>query len=609
MKPQTLSSTDATLLAVVLLSGFLLLDYLYWAYPDYLIYRIHHERLLEILETLILRWAVWVRVLTWMLIPLLTYSPSRIQRTKAKPLSLFTLLPIYILSGLCWINLEWLFPQWAGFLYPALLLTAVMSGSILPSVIRLYSRQSKPLPGDRKKIDTSWGFHLPTKRGYINLSNPQRGILVIGAPGSGKSYSVVTPILHQAVAKGYTGLVYDFKFPSLAEELHQALFARKQYHPYFILNFKDVRYSHRVNPLAPQNLPTIAYAEEYSKALLYNLYPSSQRQMGFFELSASAWLTAIIWYYRQKYPHYCTLPHVINTALYEDFHQVLEKLEEEPQAADMARSITTAVKTKADKQLAGVIASLQVLLARINSPEIAWVLTGKDFDLDLNSPQAPKLLCIGSDPTLTEVFSPVISCIITVALKLMNQPGKLPSMVLVDEASTLYLPKLEVVPATGRSNRIATILAAQDFHQLSDAYGREKAQVLVANLNNQFFGKINSLETARYASELIGKEEVLVESRSVGRNTGSRHRQENVSFHFQEKSQVRPQDLARLKTGEFIGQTVETPEPFFWADIQVKGYQPPCPVPPFQEFEGALDQILQANFLKVKQQVEEVMKM
>ena len=347
---------------------------------------------------------------------------------------------------------------------------------------------------ERQRIDTEDSVTINTRKGYINVPNPYRGTLVIGSSGSGKSASIGNAFLHQFVQKGFCGIVYDFKFPTLANVVNTALhrYGKGIDLRYYIVNFQDPTLSHRCNPLAPDNIPTVAHAEEYARAIVNNLDTNTIKHREFFSNSAIAWLAALIWFYRSEHPAYCTLPHVINTALYPDYTHVISMLEDNLQSADMVRSIVTAIRNKADKQIAGVIASLQIMVTRINSPEIVWVLSGDDFDMNINDPQRPKLLCLGSDPSLVDTFSPVVSLIITVALKQMNQQGKRKSFVLLDEAPTLFIPKFEVVPATARSNKVASVYMAQDFAQMNDMFGQEKSEVIIANLSNQFYGKLST---------------------------------------------------------------------------------------------------------------------
>ena len=238
--------------------------------------------------------------------------------------------------------------------------------------------------------------------------------------------------------------------------------------------------------------------------------------------------------------------------------------------------------------------------------------------MDLNNRKSPKLLCIGNDPTLKETFSPVVSCVITVALKLMNQQQKHRSYVFLDEAATIYVPGLEVIPATARSNKVAMVYMTQDLAQMTDAYGKEKMQVMVSNLNNQFFGKVNSLETAKFISEMVGREEKEMVSTSTGtsQGRGARNNSTNQNTSYQERSLVRVQDAIGLQQGEFIGQTVETGSTFFQGTIsRTDATRERFPLHPMVTFggpgddaEAALSKAVMDNFLLVRQQVMDTIK-
>jgi type IV secretory pathway TraG/TraD family ATPase VirD4 len=246
----------------------------------------------------------------------------------------------------------------------------------------------------------------------------------------------------------------------------------------------------------------------------------------------------------------------------------------------MIRSIATAVENESADQISGVISSLQVVLAKINSPEMCYVLSGDDFSLDLNDPDNPKYLCIGTSPTLVDTFSPVVSCICTVALKLMNQQGKRHSYIMLDEGPTLYIPKLDVVPATARSNKVATIYMAQDFSQMKKEYGQNQAEAIVSNLNNQFFGRVASLQTAEYVSKIFGREDRLMTNESnnyskpnsigfdLSQRTHAGSTSAGISYSLQERQLIKPQEVLNLEVGQFVGTTVETDSPNFSAYIE-----------------------------------------
>ncbi|WP_225988115.1 TraM recognition domain-containing protein [Rufibacter sp. LB8] len=522
--------------------------------------------------------------------------------------------------------------------YPMASLFGILSTFVAGLVIARSKRPEFGLTTERKKITTENGFSLPTQDGgFINVPNAFRGNLVLGGAGAGKSYSIGEPVIEQFAGKNWAGLIYDFKFPVLTEVAQRALTlaaeqaeAKGEPEPsvqLHVINFRDLSRTERLNPLRPEEMPVVAFAEEYSRAIINNLNTNTIKNSGeFFSTSAIAYLTGIIWFYRKNFPEYCTIPHVVATALYKDFRHVLSMLDTDIECGDMVRSLITAVEQKAEKQIAGVVATLQIILSRINSPEIVWVLTpdesrGEGFSLNLNDPNSPKLLCIGNDPTLKDSFSPVISCIITVALKLMNQQRKHPSYVFLDEAATIYVPGLEVIPATARSNKIATIYMSQDLSQMVDSYGRDKMQVMISNLNNWFIGKVNNMETAELISKIVGREDKSMVSTSSGSSTGGsghRNRSQNQSVSLQERSLVRIQDAVGLEQGEFIGQTVETESTFFQgridrSDAQTEAHE----LEPFALFadEGETNSqeaqriIVQANYQKVRDEVKETVEM
>ena len=492
-------------------------------------------------------------------------------------------------------------------LYPASVVVVGLSLPMLAIALSGGGKQSVER-SERRRIDSEHSITIKTKQGYINVPNPYRGSLVIGSSGSGKSASIGNAFLQQFVRKGFCGIVYDFKFPTLAGVVNTALhlYGKDTDLRYYIVNFQDPTLSHRCNPLAPENIPTVAHAEEYARAIVNNLDNNTIKHREFFSNSAIAWLAALIWFYRSEHPEYCTLPHVINTALYQDYAHVISMLEANNQSADMVRSIATAIRNKADKQIAGVIASLQIMVTRINSPEIVWVLTGRDFDMNINDPANPKLLCLGSDPGLVDTFSPVVSLIITVALKQMNQQGKRKSFVLLDEAPTLYIPKFEVIPATARSNKVASVYMAQDIAQMVDMFGREKAEVIVANLSNQFYGKVSSVQTAKVVSEMIGKEEQLITNRSQGSSRGSkgnRNLSHNTSTSQQERLLIKPQEVMQLQPGEFVGQTVEASLPYFRAQVRQTTAGCLYQITPFAEIKSLhYQRLITANFQRIRRE-------
>jgi hypothetical protein len=479
--------------------------------------------------------------------------------------------------------------------YPVAAIALAIGGYYTGNLLRRKPKEQTAIQAERKKKPTPYSFHFKGNGGkWVNIINPFRGTLVIGGAGSGKSHSIAEPILHQAAQKEYSGIVYDFKFPTLTD------FAYSQYGSaasdqknsgkhaettplsFYVINFEDLTRTHRVNPLKPEYIPAAAFASEYALSIVNNLMPETIARPDFWARSAQSLLTATIWFLKKKYPQYCTLPHVIQMIVYKDYNVLLRLLAEDYECASMIRSILTAAEMKAANQTAGMVSTLQLVLGRINTPEICYVLSGDEFGLDINDPEDPKVLCLGSSPTLAETFAPLISCTITVALKLMNQQGKRHSFVLLDEAPTLYIPHLDQLPATARSNKVATVYMAQDFSQMRKQYGQNEAEVLISNLNNQFFGRVANLNTAEYVSRLFGKEERVIRSESSSNNTprgvlfnpkaGAGSQGSSVSHSLVERTVVYPQELLNLEVGHFMGTTVETDNTSFSMRFQSPDY-------------------------------------
>lgn len=365
------------------------------------------------------------------------------------------------------------------------------------------------LPGIDKTFD----------RGYA-INNPFRGVLIVGGAGSGKTHTFVKNIIEQGADLGFSGIIYDYKYPSLSKMWYNLDKTYSSKTKNYIINFEDPQQSHRVNPLHPNYLKSVAYAEEYATAIINNLMPETIKKPDFWSRSAIALLQASIWYFKEHYPEKCNLPNVV-TFIQQPTKIVLSTLREDELCAQLVSSILTAFDNKAEGQLSGTVGTLQIALNKINTPEIAYILSGNDFSLDLNDPNDPKMLCLGNSPQMQETYGPVISLICTVALKMMNQDNKHHSMLLLDEAPTLYIPKLENVPATGRERKIAVIYIAQDISQIVDRYGKEKKDIIIANLANQFWGRVSHHETAEYISKLFGKHEVTRTSYNKGQNWGT----------------------------------------------------------------------------------------
>lgn len=389
--------------------------------------------------------------------------------------------------------------------------------------------------------------------GQVNIKNPYAGVFISGGAGSGKSKSIIEPIIYDSGRKNFTGVVYDFKFPELAKYVETAFHNSRIQRKY--VNFTNMNITDRVNPIHPELMKNDSYAREFAYSILANLNPSMISKPDFWSDNSLSLLASVFWYLKVNQPKYCTLPHAISLVLQPDLEALLNLLQSNNKCADMIATILTAHKQGAQNQLSGVISSLQVALSKINTAEIYFVTSESDFSLNLNDPDNPIILVVGNDPTLSETYSPVIGLILTSISKQINQQAKEKSVFLIDEFATVFIPKVEQLPATGRSNKVATILACQDIAQVIDKYGKDRADTILSNLGTQFYGRTTNPDTAKRVSSLFGKSDKLMESTNRSKSTSifgtDPKTTTGASYSYQERDLVKVQDVAQLETGSF----------------------------------------------------------
>lgn len=433
----------------------------------------------------------------------------------------------------------------------------------------------------------------------ILTANPWQGIYIEGAAGSGKSASVIGPIIEQAAKKNFAGFLYDYKGapPTLSRQLYNALQKYPSKVKFAHINFSLPFLSGRCNPLAPRYISSKLHAQEYATTILKNLNKDWITRQDFWCLNAIAYLSGILWFLKNYYPCYCTLPHATLLGL-QEVGAVMKLISRDREVHSMVSPIAHAYQQGAKDQLAGIVASFQLPLGKIYNKNIFWVMNGQGgedhIDLDLTSPTHPTFLTVANDPGLSEGLCPVISLIATVCMKNMNQQGKHKALFLLDEAPTLFIPDLSTLPATARSNKVSTILCVQDYAQLKKYYGAHDAQVMRANLGNQFFGMTNNLETAKYVSELVGEYEKV--TRSLSKSKG--HTTESTSL--KKEAILSPTAIMNQAAGHFVVRISSADPPIVAA--QLAGLSPAA-LPLNKQPREGLTLLIEENYKQIHQEV------
>lgn len=408
---------------------------------------------------------------------------------------------------------------------------------------------------DSINIPTLYQHNKRIRHGWINVVSPARATLVLGTPGSGKSYSVYGPFIEQMIEKHYTMFVYDYKYPSLTEKVYNEMLANYGSYPvlpeFVVINFKDPRYSNRCNPIHPRYITDPADTTEIADLVMLNVNKAAVEKEDFFSMSAKVYLDALIWFLRiYEDGRYCTFPHVIEL-MGQDYQKVFRILSAEPQLEVKIKPFVNALEGGAQEQLQGQIASAQIPMNKFVSPSLYWVLSGDDFSLDINNPESPKILCVGNDPDRQNIYGTSLALLTSRMFKLINHKGKQRFGVLLDELPTIFLKGLDNLIATARENGVAIVLGAQDKTQLIRDYTEKEANVIFNTVGNIFSGQVNG-RTAEELSRSFGKE--FREQQSQTRSVDSESL--NISYGLFDIMPV--SKIETLSQGYFFGKVADS---------------------------------------------------
>ena len=507
-------------------------------------------------------------------------------------------------------------------------LALLMSGLWMSRLYRhnlmedVFNMENESFMQETRLMENEYSVNLPTRfyykkrwnNGFVNIVNIFRACMVIGTPGSGKSYAIVNSYIRQLIAKGFAIYIYDYKFDDLSTIAYNSLLKNMDKYEvkprFYVINFDDPRRSHRCNPINPEFMTDISDAYEASYTIMLNLNRTwIEKQGDFFVESPIILLAAIIWYLKiYKNGIYCTFPHAVEL-LNKPYSDLLTILTSYPELENYLSPFMDAWKGNAQDQLQGQIASAKIPLTRMISPQLYWVMTGNDFSLDINNPKEPKLLCVGNNPDRQNIYSAALGLYNSRIVKLINKKKQLKCAVIIDELPTIYFRGLDNLIATARSNKVGVLLGFQDFSQLTRDYGEKESKVIQNTVGNIFSGQVVG-ETAKTLSERFGK--VLQQRQSVSIN-----RQDvSTSINTQLDSLIPASKIANLSQGTFVGAVADNfderiEQKIFHAEIVVdhtkisaeeKAYQKIPVINDFKDRNGndIMMQQIQRNYDQIK---------
>ena len=544
-----------------------------------------------------------------------------------------------MLFFLNWWLLELPLPHTAGTVFYITTLSAgyvcmLMAGTWMSRLLKnnlmddVFNMENESFQQETRLIENEYSVNLPTRfyynkkwnKGWINVVNPFRASLVLGTPGSGKSYAVVNNYIKQQIEKGFALYCYDYKFPDLSEIAYNHLLSHldgyKVKPKFYVINFDDPRKSHRCNPINASFMSDIADAYEASYTIMLNLNRSwISKQGDFFVESPIILLAAIIWYLRiYQGGKYCTFPHAIEL-LNKKYVDVFTILRSYPELENYLSPFVDAWESDAQEQLQGQIASAKIPLSRMISPALYWVMTGDDFSLDINNPKEPKILVVGNNPDRQNIYSAALGLYNSRIVKLINKKGQLKSSVIIDELPTIYFRGLDNLIATARSNKVAVLLGFQDYSQLTRDYGDKESRVIQNTVGNVFSGQVVG-ETAKILSERFGK--VLQKRQSMTIN----QREKSTSISTQMDSLIPASKISNLTQGMFVGAVADNfderiEQKIFHCEIVVDNekvkretarYVKLPQIIDFTDKDGndRMQEEIQANYDRIRQEVRQI---
>ena len=424
--------------------------------------------------------------------------------------------------------------------------------------------QNQELIKSETNINIPYLFRYKGKsnKGWINL-NPFRGTMVIGTPGSGKSFGVINPAIRQMIAKGFCLCIYDFKFPDLAQIAYYHYLLKKSKdsdynYSFHVINLNEVEKSRRVNPFHKKYIQTLAEAQEMAESMVSSLQKGGSSSGGgseaFFTQSAINFLASCIYFFAKlENGKYSDLPHILSF-MNRSYQEIFDSLFKNEEICSLLSPFKTAYDNKAFDQLEGQIGTLKIFLSRLATKESFWVFSGDEVELKITDRENPSILILASDPGTQDINSALYSAVLNRTLRLVNSKHNLPGGIIADEFPTIYIHKIDNVVATARSNRVAVLLGLQEIPQLRQFYKKEVADTISAIVGNILSGSARDKNTLEWLEKLFGKIKQKSFSQSISQQGTTTSINEKMDF------MIPAGKIAALRTGEMVGMIAQGEE-------------------------------------------------
>ena len=496
-----------------------------------------------------------------------------------------------------------------------------------------WNTEEESFDQNRELVETPTSVNIPykfrykkqTHNGWINI-DPFRGSMVIGVPGSGKSFGVINPAIRQLVGKGFCLCIYDFKFPDLAQIAYYHYLLKKKNdpnyrHKFHVVNLDQVEYSRRVNPFKKEYINTLAQAQEMAESMVTALQKGGGSGGGgseaFFTQSAVNFLASTIYYFATyENGKYSDLPHIL-AFMNRSYQEIFDTLFTNEELTSLMSPFKSAYENKAFDQLEGQVGTVKIFLSRLATKESFWVFSGDEVQLKISDRTDPSILILASNPRTQDINSALYSAVLNRVISQINERGNHYSGLIADEFPTIYIHKVDNLVATARSNKVAVMLGLQEQPQLRQFYKKEVAETISAIMGNILSGAVRDKGTLDWLEKMFGKIKQKSYSESIS-NQGS-----NMTISEKMDVMIPAGKIAGLRTGEMAGMVVQgndnatedfkTSAIFGKINLDIKAIKEEennyVKMPVYYSFKDSAgndrkNEILMANFRRINKEVE-----
>jgi type IV secretory pathway TraG/TraD family ATPase VirD4 len=399
-----------------------------------------------------------------------------------------------------------------------------------------------------KEGKVSKRFNISPQANTVFIPDGQRGTTVCGAPGSGKTFSVIDPMIRSVIDQGFPICLYDFKFPGGQAEIHAAYARNKGYDVrIFAPGFEGSESCNLLDFL--KSADDSETAGQIAKVLNKNFSLNGGKggEDPFFQLSGDQLIKAVLQLAKlSEYPDFLTCQKIL--AL--DSSDLIDRVK----AADISPWVKVSwdqfiSMRESEKTAASVAAIASLMFTNFVSPDILPCLCGKStIPLDLEGKQ---MIIFGMDQNRRDIVGPILATVMhMIVVRNIAKKRVDPLAVFLDELPTIALPNLVNWLNESRSAGFCGVLGYQNMTQLEQAYGKETSRAILSGCNTKFIFNPGEYESAKYFSDYLGDEEVRYKqrSRSNSKDGGSY----STSDQDKTKKMFSPEEFLKLPAGSCV---------------------------------------------------------